>query len=147
MDKAPSFTIYGLTDSLGQVHYVGQTFSPKIRYRSHRRSKMPFAVSGLAVLSVVRSRAQANYEERRWIEFYGMDNLYNKTPGGGFNTRPSVGNEQLFSIRISHLLLDTLAQEARRADRTVAWLMRTILEAHYQPKRVNGLTKKGAKHD
>ena len=74
-------TIYGLTDEHGQIRYVGVTNDPAVRFKWHTWNKYgkDFNIAGMAVLSRVvdEDRVTAQREEQRWIDYFGMDNLFN----------------------------------------------------------------------
>ncbi len=74
-------TVYGLTDEHGQIRYVGQTQNLKQRFANHRSSQKSFEVAGMAVLSRRDYFEEACAEEVRWIEFFGLSNLANISPG------------------------------------------------------------------
>ncbi len=70
-------TIYGLTDEHGQIRYVGQTSRPHERYKEHKSAgKIP--VHGMAILASAEEGKPASRAEQDWIEFFGIDNLFNK---------------------------------------------------------------------
>jgi hypothetical protein len=70
-------TVYGITDEFGQIRYVGQTSRPHERYKEHRRAgKIP--VHGMAILASAKEGVPASRAEQDWIEFFGIDNLFNK---------------------------------------------------------------------
>ena len=73
-------TVYGLTDEHGQIRYVGSTKNPSLRFNQHRSGKcgVLFNVHGLAVLARANTGDLAVQHERSWVDYFGMDNLFNK---------------------------------------------------------------------
>lgn len=80
-------TVYGLTDEHGQIKYVGQTRRPEVRFRQHVSGKLKsfFRICGLAVLERVVDVKRAYWREQAWIDFFGMDNLFNKAPASAWS--------------------------------------------------------------
>lgn len=74
--------IYGLSNEFGQILYIGKSRVPIRRYREHLKLGHPFTVAGLALLEIVPDGGNANVAERKWIKFFGRDNLFNRTNGG-----------------------------------------------------------------
>ena len=73
-------TVYGLTDEHGQIRYVGSTKNPSLRFNQHSSGKcgVLFNVHGLAVLARANTGDLAVQHERSWVDYFGMDNLFNK---------------------------------------------------------------------
>jgi len=72
-------TVYGLTDEHGQIRYVGQTGNPRQRFLQHRSSQKTFTVVGMAKLAEMQEWNED--EESKWIAFFGLENLVNRSPG------------------------------------------------------------------
>ena len=72
-------TVYGLTDEHGQIRYVGATERPAARFKQHLKGRCGslFSIHGMAVLSKVDTEMLSSHEEQAWINYFGMDNLFN----------------------------------------------------------------------
>lgn len=81
-------TVYGITDPYGQIRYVGMTTNPAQRFATHRSSQKSFEVTGFAVLAQKDEWDTA--EEAKWIEFFGLGNLTNKS--AGYRPFPDIGD-------------------------------------------------------
>lgn len=81
-------TIYGLTDECGNICYVGKTVNMRSRFKSHLRRQDSFNVTGMARLQLIKIGDDVDAEEKRWIRFFGRENLFNKTDGGSAWANP-----------------------------------------------------------
>lgn len=79
-----SILIYGLTDEHGQIRYVGQTIRPEAWFLQHAKIDYPFVVMGMAHLGWAATDFLASILERKWIAFFGLENLHNRNEGGRF---------------------------------------------------------------
>ena len=104
-------TIYGLTDEHGQIRYIGQTISPASRFRSHCDSREDFFPVGFAPLETQTTNADACNAERKWIEFFGLDNLCN-THGGSesINRKSPEGSISQIVVRLTDVQRGFLAE-------------------------------------
>lgn len=78
--------IYGLIDADKVIRYVGKTVNIKVRMKFHRRDR-----SWLAGYVELEQVTEDNWAEREkyWIAFYGLDNLENRSRGGGGWDKPA----------------------------------------------------------
>ncbi|MDH5667839.1 MAG: GIY-YIG nuclease family protein [Nitrospira sp.] len=89
--KPTTQTVYGLTDEHGLIRYVGLTRNLHNRFLSHVSSrKLPFQVSGMAILATSTDLWEANDHEQQWIEFFGADSLCNRLIGGRLGDRQTT---------------------------------------------------------
>lgn len=120
-------TVYGLTNEHGQIMYVGQTNNTRSRFTTHCARIDEFFVAGMAHLSVSSTRRAANRLEKRWIGFFGIENLYNTRTGGncrpgvrGFiRSNPRLGSDALLYVSIAKALRVQLNRIAHLEDRTI----------------------------
>lgn len=120
-------TIYGLTDEFGQIRYVGQTGDAVARYKSHKYGKWNFTPSGFAVLERVTSRKDANSSETKWIQFFGKDNLHNRSVKGAVSPRRKNLKAFLAMLTPQHdAFLRQMAAKHGHTNRSL--VLRTVLE-------------------
>lgn len=88
--------VYGLQNAEGKVFYVGQTIYPSARLREHIKTKTQTVCMTILEPELWQGR-DLDAAERRWIRFYGRENLVNKTSGGqgdrGFSQRKSAESD------------------------------------------------------
>jgi len=70
--------IYGLTNDLGQVLYVGRSYHPYQRYQEHVAAGHIVGIAGLAFLETIPVGGNAYEAELKWMNFFKMENLHNK---------------------------------------------------------------------
>jgi hypothetical protein len=119
-------TVYGLTDEHGQIRYVGQTGNPSERFRVHEKTWHDFKVEGLAVLSVEDTDEKANAKERKWITYFGLDNLHNKING----PRTATCAPDKIVFKVSSVLRGKLVEEAGDYG-NISNVVRVILEKYF----------------
>lgn len=128
-------TVYGLTDEHGQIRYVGQTANPTERFKSHLAFAHAFQVSGFATLAEMESDSDACEAERKWIAFFGRDNLHNRNDGPFLLSRRREVNTSKIYVRVTNRLLGKLIEDAGDMS-TVSTVVRTILEKYYRKGNV-----------
>ena len=113
--------IYGLTDQFGLVKYVGKTRSPSRRWLGHlllsRKGLLGFQLEGIAILEMVVAEKDDNEAEKRWIAFYGRENLFNRTNGGNgaWAYPPSDETRKRLSESLREAFKDPDIQRRRKA--------------------------------
>jgi hypothetical protein len=81
------------------------------RFKHHARTQRMFNPSGLAPLAVALTGKEACAIERKWIKFFGKDNLCNKSMGQRTISR-KVSSVVAISFRVMRSELLQLKREA-----------------------------------
>ena len=128
-------TIYGLTDGVAQIRYVGQTRHIHARFAVHQKMITTFVVEGFALLETVVTQKAADRAEVKWIAFFGRDNLCNKNNGTIRRGHPQDGVR--LCIRITPVLAAALQRDMARSqgEDDISRIVRRILSAHYFNRR------------
>jgi len=144
--KKHAQTIYGLTDEHGLIRYVGQTCNLRSRFQDHaKRRDLPFSVSGMAILTVTKDRAEANEAEKAWVAFFGQDNLCNNTEGGMAGVRvTTMTGPELKAWRAERgLSQEALARLLNVANNTVhRWETGARAVHPFMPEMLRGIEKR-----